>query len=243
MPVTERPNSFGIDGPIMTGQWVNPQTGDKFTVRDSFFQDGQYVVQTMDGRMLGYNQLQQYVKTENPQQSQRSSSLPPEVEALIGGSGPASNSQDILPEDMAMITGSSVSAGSSKISSVTESTNSVEQPPVHLSSSPQDFDLELIRRILNNKINIDISPQIIWVRYPQKELSILMDMFGVSADKITDFIMGKFDINDYMERIRNYVKQALAEPEQYIAVPYEDPKPAPIKENKPASGRSTKTKK
>lgn len=243
MPVTERPNSFGIDGPIMTGQWVNPQTGDKFTVRDSFFQDGQYVVQTMDGRMLGYNQLQQYVKMENPQQSQRSSSLPPEVEALIGGSGPASNSQDILPEDMAMITGSSVSAGSSEISSVTESINSIEQPPVHLSNSPQDFDLELIRRILNNKINIEIFPQIIWARYPQKELSILMDMFGVPTDKITDFIMSKFDINDYMTRVRNYVKQALAEPEQYISVPYEDPKPAPIKENKPVSGRNTKTKK
>ena len=242
MPVTERPNSFGIDGPIMTGQWVNPQTGDKFTVRDSFFQDGQYVVQTMDGRMLGYNQLQQYVKMENPQQVQRSSSLPPEVEALIGGSGPASNSQDILPEDMAIITGS-VSAGSPKISSVTESTDSIKQPPVHLSNSPQDFDLELIRRILNNKINIEIFPQIIWARYPQKELSILMDMFGVSADKITDFIMSKFDINDYTTRVRNYVEQALAEPEQYISAPHEDPKPVPIKENKPVSGRGTKTKK
>lgn len=255
MPVTERPNSFGIDGPIMTGQWVNPQTGDKFTVRDSFFQDGQYVVQTMDGRMLGYNQLQQYVKMETLQQSQRSSSLPPEVEALIGGSGPASNSQDILPEDMAMIAGSpvsknsgvidgsSVSVGLAGISSVTESDNPVKQPPVHLSNSPQDFDLELIRRILNNKINIEISPQIIWARYPQKELSILMDMFGVSADKITDFIMSKFDINDYMTRVRNYVEQALVEPEQYISVPGEDPKPVPIKENKPVSGRGTKTKK
>ena len=55
--------------------------------------------------------------------------------------------------------------------------------------------------------------------------------------------MSKFDINDYMTRVRNYVEQALAEPEQYISVPREDPGPAPSKENKPVSGRSTKTKK
>ena len=70
-----------------------------------------------------------------------------------------------------------------------------------------------------------------------------MDMFGVSADKITDFIMSKFDINDYMTRVRNYVEQALTEPEQCISAPHEDPKPVPVKENKPVSGRSTKTKK
>lgn len=237
MPVTERPNAFGIDGPIMTGQWVNPQTGDKFTVRDSFFQDGQYVVQTTDGRMLGYNQLQQYVKMEAVQQS---STLPPEVEVLVGGSGPASNSQDILPEDMAIIAG--VPANS------TASIAPVEKIEVDYSRKDEnnpiaDFDKEMIRRMLNNKIIIEIFPQIIWTRYPQKELSILMDMFGVPADKITDFIMSKFDINDYVTGVRNYIKQALAEPERYISTPDEDPKPIPIKENKPVSGRNTKTKK
>ena len=68
-------------------------------------------------------------------------------------------------------------------------------------------------------------------------------MFGVSADKITDFIMSKFDINDYMTRVRNYVEQAIAEQWIYISATHDDPKPVPVKENKPVSGRSTKTKK
>ena len=35
---------FGMEGPQMTGTWINPQTGHKFTVRDCMFQDGQLCV-------------------------------------------------------------------------------------------------------------------------------------------------------------------------------------------------------
>ena len=30
---------FGTQGPMMSGYWVNPRTGDWFTVNDSFFED------------------------------------------------------------------------------------------------------------------------------------------------------------------------------------------------------------
>ena len=49
---------FGMEGPNMEGTWYNPQTGDSFTVRNSFFQDNQYLVQTTDGRVLTYEQLE-----------------------------------------------------------------------------------------------------------------------------------------------------------------------------------------
>ena len=39
---------FGGEGPVMQGTWYNPNTGDAFTVRDSFFEDNQYVVTTTD---------------------------------------------------------------------------------------------------------------------------------------------------------------------------------------------------
>ena len=37
---------FGGEGPVMQGTWYNPTTGDAFTVRDSFFEDNQYVITT-----------------------------------------------------------------------------------------------------------------------------------------------------------------------------------------------------
>ena len=32
---------FNTEGPIMTGSWYNPNTGDSFVVRDSFFENNQ----------------------------------------------------------------------------------------------------------------------------------------------------------------------------------------------------------
>ena len=48
---------FSGETPMMEGKWYNPHTGDSFTVRNTFFEDNQLVVQTMDGRLLEYNQL------------------------------------------------------------------------------------------------------------------------------------------------------------------------------------------
>ena len=52
--------SFNGEGPVMSGTWYNPKTGDSFTVEDSYFQDNQYLVKTTDGRMLDYNFIQNY---------------------------------------------------------------------------------------------------------------------------------------------------------------------------------------
>ena len=57
---------FGGEGPVMQGTWYNPNTGDAFTVRDSFFEDNQYVVTTTDGRYLSYNQIQNYIQSDMP---------------------------------------------------------------------------------------------------------------------------------------------------------------------------------
>ena len=58
--------TFGMEGPIMDGTWYNTQTGDSFTVRNSFFEDNQYIVQTTDGRILRYDQIQNYILFHHP---------------------------------------------------------------------------------------------------------------------------------------------------------------------------------
>lgn len=212
MPVTERPASFGMDGPVMTGEWVNPKTGDKFTVKDSFFQDGQYVVQTTDGRLLGYNQIQSYVKMDKGTETSNSnsrSSLPPEVEALIGGSGPASNSQDILPEDMQIITGSAGVHSSSGVYANEVSDDSelvVARETPRENSSDFDFEQEMIIRALRNKLNIQIIPSVQWKTYPKKVIDTLVDIFNIDTNKIADYICGQ--IIDYTQ-IRESIKESI----------------------------------
>ena len=56
---------FG-EGPILTGNWYNPKTGDSFTVRDTYFEDNNFYVITTDGRRMDYNLMSQYVQSDKP---------------------------------------------------------------------------------------------------------------------------------------------------------------------------------
>lgn len=53
------------DGPIMVGTWVNYNNGDYFTVKDTFIQDNQLIIQTTDNRMLNYDFIKNYYKVES----------------------------------------------------------------------------------------------------------------------------------------------------------------------------------
>ena len=50
-------------GLMMTGTWVNPSTGDKFTVKDCLVEDNnQAVVYTTDGRRLSLDMVSSYIQ-------------------------------------------------------------------------------------------------------------------------------------------------------------------------------------
>jgi hypothetical protein len=101
---------FGGEGPVMQGTWYNPNTGDAFTVRDSFFEDNQYTVMTTDGRYLGFNQLQNYIQTDmkledlkkikSEKQNTVKEELPAEVADLITENGGDPYAGIMTPEDM-----------------------------------------------------------------------------------------------------------------------------------------------
>ena len=58
--------TFGMEGPNLEGNWYDPRTGDAITVVDTFFEDNQLIVKTSTGRILRYEQMQHYVKSEKP---------------------------------------------------------------------------------------------------------------------------------------------------------------------------------
>ena len=98
---------FNGEGPVMDGTWYNPANGDSFTVMDSYFQDNQYIVKTTDGRMLDYNFIQNYVKSDKPIPKQNKPTtltkqeLPAEVASLLADD----TNNDILADDLQLING------------------------------------------------------------------------------------------------------------------------------------------
>lgn len=239
----------GSNGPIMSGTWINPKNGDIFTVRDSFFQDNQFIVMTTDGRSLDYNMIQDYIKTEkpedikemknifkqnsNPQREQIPSEVLKEIEQPTQVS---SNSMESMmtEEDMRMC---GMMPGENKSTDIAKEQSNKTESTIHVPFNEsvnqiENEDLLFIKRVLKNieipnlKVNID------WKSIPTSKLDTLINMLGVDVDNIADWIMKDIDLT----RIKNDIKQSICDKIQdCIGGSDEKPKePTPVKKSSPA---------
>ena len=104
------------DGPSMQGVWLNPKTGDSFKVRDTFFEDNNLIVMTADGRKLGFDQINDYVQSQNTDEelkaikaakNKKEGDLPtiPDIPELDIDDSPVVLGGELLDDEMSLIRG------------------------------------------------------------------------------------------------------------------------------------------
>lgn len=196
---------FGMEGPNMEGTWYNPKTGDSFTVRNSFFQDNQYVVQTTDGRILEYNQLQHYIQSDGPipsasKESSLSTELPMEVVDIIDN-----NDEYLLPEDKLLLNRSPKSLGN---------LNDIEKVNGGEGYSVLEMnDFNIINKALNKKDLPDIQVSVKWDNFPKKEVEMLMDIMEIPIESIIQWYINQINIEHLSfclnESIKDYIIKKL----------------------------------
>lgn len=209
---------FGGEGPIMQGTWYNPQTGDAFTVRDSFFEDNQYVVTTTDGRYLNYNQLQNYIQSDmkledlkkmKNESSKKETALPAEVANLIEEYGGDPYASMMTDDDLMIGHNKPVSLGnlndnSNKYVSLNEPKTPLEGPV-----KQTDMNVACIEKALKNtpmpKFNIKLE----WKDYPTKNIEMLKDIMDIPMEEILDWYLEKIDMLDIAENIRDIMKKHI----------------------------------
>lgn len=198
---------FTGDGPVMSGTWYNPQTGHKFTVRDCFFQDGQFMVQTTDGRMLDYNMIQNYVQATDSEgrevqdrpmmESMKSTNpvndIPQEVADMLD------TDTYMLPEDEVMISGP-------------QSSVSTQETPVHTSGFHQvveDPDMPMVERVLRRFNDINPTISIDYNKLPKKQLDTLVDVLGIAPQTIAEYYIKKLDVSKVFEELKASIVEAV----------------------------------
>ena len=192
---------FGAEGPMMTGTWVNPQTGHKFTVRDCFFQDGQFTVQTTEGQLLDYNTIQNYVqcvdangKATEPDatMTSKSGSIPPEVAALVG--------EDLmLPEDAQAAKGLGNLNNPRHIAPANERTVTTQGYTQIV--EPIDQDLAMVDRVLRRHAIPDFEANLVW-DCPVKQIETLIDVLGIDPETIAKYYIDKLNKDAIFENIK-----------------------------------------
>ena len=202
--------TFGSEGPMMEGTWYNTRTGDSFTVRDSFFEDNQFVVTTMDGRYLKYEQIQDYIKSDKPIEMEKpkpkQEALPAEVADLLEGE----NYDDmIMADDLAMIQGQApITLGNLK-DSMTTNPHPYNPTQVVASSEPINTNYDIISKALTKRTLPDFQIGIDWLACPVKEMNMLIDLMDVQESEIVDWYLSQVDIETTTAMIKEVIRDYL----------------------------------
>ena len=191
---------FNNDTPLMEGNWYNPKTGDKFTVKNTFFEDNQLVVQTTDGRMLEYNQLQYYIQgddksfTNNP--PKQDPQLPSEVASLIEDN----DYDDMLNDDMRLIMSNSNSQDSQFTTDNIYKVKTVE-----------DTNTVIINKALAKhelpRLNVSIDNS----TFPEYNIKMLYDIMDIPVEDITNWYINSIDINEIKKQISKQIQAHISE--------------------------------
>ena len=222
--------NFAMEGPMMEGTWYNTVTGDSFTVRDTFFENNQLMVATTDGRMLDYNIIQNYIKSDKPIAVQNNarqtiSEIPVEVLNILDTNDSQNN---MLEEDMKLLQGNMYNQ---PITTQTPSTAQVVTP--QLVESEDDM---LVRRILKRSIAPEVECKVTWKNFPTKQMEML-SMMVVDIDAIVDYYIKDIDLNTIKEIVKDGIKKHI---EKSRSLQDEEIKEKPQKPTKKETTKTTK---
>lgn len=208
---------FGNDGPVMQGTWYNPTTGDAFVVRDSFFEDNQYIVAATDGRFLRYDQLQNYVQSDmsldelkrikkEKENTVKISEIPNEVKNILEGETSSDSWSDMmLPEDMDIHT----SALSKPLGNIYDDYNNDDEVVAltgqRVTVTPVNINTTIIDKALSNTVKPKFKVSIEWEDYPSKQIELLKDVMNISKEEILDWYLDNIIVDDILDEVKESI--------------------------------------
>lgn len=212
---------FNSDGPIMSGTWYNPKTGHKFTVRDCFFEDNNFIVMATNGQRYDYNTIQHYIQCNDadgkaiepdssvmaPQAQRVQSELPPEVAGILDTTDTTDNYDEfMIPEDAEMVAENPLTKGLSKpgLGNLNDQRHitpaSDHQQPMYTTGYVQPAediaenaeDIKMIDRVLRRHPAPEFDAVLNWA-CPEKQIETLVDVLGIDPTLIADYYVHKLN--------------------------------------------------
>lgn len=200
---------FNGDGPTMSGTWYNVKTGDSFTVRDTFFEDNRMIIQTMDGRMLDFERIQDYVQSNQPiEMPNKQEVLPAEVESLLGDntSGGFEMTNEELIELQAL---TNPTSNQPKLGNIYNGNSGLDEGLGTTISVPVLTNNSIIDKALSKRDLPNIQIGIDWDKFPSREINMLMELMDVDGLEIIEWYISKLDIASVRTMIADSLTQFI----------------------------------
>lgn len=188
---------FGTQGPVMSGTWYNPATGDSFTVMDSFFENNQYVVKTTDNRILSYDVIQNYVQSDKPiaMPKKQQDELPAEVANLIA--------EDTIFEEDGLFVDTDIYGINNPL---TPSLGNINKPlPYGVKDETPSFNVGVIKKALDKYTRPQVDCSIAWDNFPKKEIQMLNEIMEIDTKEIVEWYASQLDTTEIAIAIHNSI--------------------------------------
>ena len=188
---------FGTQGPVMSGTWYNPVTGDSFTVMDSFFENNQYVVKTTDNRVLGYEEIQNYVQSDKPIEMPKKTQAEQLPSAVL----------DILADDTDMFV-------DDDIYGLPPTTLGNLNQPATYNIEPvrtESFNVGIIKKALDKGSRPEVTCDIAWENFPKKEIEMLNEIMEIDTREIVEWYASQLNTTEIAIAIHNSLVRYINE--------------------------------
>lgn len=234
-----------MDGPTIEGVWQNSKTGDFFTVRDSYMEDDDFIIIATDGRRFNYKMLNDYSQTNQKIEElkhsrdmirrKREQDEDNEVLKLIG-----SDEEDILTKPLKRNTQPTTQTPSGDVemddeinSLMGNYANPGKRPAgVRMPIDAPDYDrsvaykqpalkdADIIGRALKRVKAPEIKLDLIFEKYPEKQLDMLVNLMGCEYEDIANWMYEEYFSMDLKSIIIDKIKEMLEgdKPEESVVI-------------------------
>lgn len=228
--LSSNPHMIDQSSAFVSGTWMNPTTGHKFTVKDCVFENGELLIISTDGQHISGRMFADYVQDTGKDASGQAVpslgnlSKRPETPPVIVGDIPWEGESLDGPYNELIEDASIQDDGTA---SLREEANDLLHPEKKLiSAAPRpsiDPDMEMVTRVLR-KHDLPTIETLKWNK-PTKQIETLTDILGIDMETIVEYYVNRINPEELVSMVKEYLRNELL------------PKPV---ENGPVSRRTTK---
>lgn len=238
--LSSNPHMIDQSSAFVSGTWMNPTTGHKFTVKDCVFENGELLIISTDGQHISGRMFADYVQDTGKDASGQA------VPSLGNLSTPVSTPPVIVGD--LPVTEESLDAPFGEFSrevSVDISDHSLQDEAAELlqggASEPRRFNPNLLEGVTHKNMDLEMVTRVLrkhalptietlkWNK-PTKQIDTLTDILGIDMDTIVEYYVNRINPEELVSMVKEYLRKELCGDTTL-------PKPA---ENGPVSRRTTK---
>ena len=238
--LSSNPHMIDQSSAFVSGTWMNPTTGHKFTVKDCVFENGELLIISTDGQHISGRMFADYVqdtgKDANGQPIRDANgqavpslgnlSTPVSTPPVIVGDIPVTEEGDVPFGEFSRevsLDDPTLSDEANELLGVTKRPSFDPNLLEGVTHKPMNMDLEMVTRVLR-KHDLPTIETLKWNK-PTKQIETLTDILGIDMETIIEYYVNRINPEELVSMVKEYLTSELL------------PKPV---ENGPVSRRTTK---